>query len=124
MISASGSMNFRMSHGHAIRSVFGCSRVTHCMAMPPGVHASSRGQCPPGGMLGHHGSVSHQADDAALPNQTLTSLREALGPSQVLTDPDLRATYETDWTRRFHGEPAAVARPRTVGEGSARPAAS
>src|SRR6478752_2938882 len=31
-ISASGSMNVRISQGQAIRSVLGCSRVTHLMA--------------------------------------------------------------------------------------------
>ena len=60
--------------------------------------------------------MSHQTDGAPLPDQTLTALREAVGPSHVLTDPDLRATYETDWTRRFHGEAAAVVRPSTVDE--------
>src|SRR5579859_5449512 len=31
-ICASGSMNLRISHGQAMRSVLGCSRVTHFMA--------------------------------------------------------------------------------------------
>src|SRR5438552_9125007 len=60
--------------------------------------------------------MSHQTDGAPLPDQTLTALREAVGPSHVLTDRDLRATYETDWTRRFHGEAVAVVRPSTVDE--------
>jgi len=60
--------------------------------------------------------VSHQTDGAALPAQLLHSLREAAGPSHVLTDADLRATYETDWTRRFHGVASAVVRPGTVDE--------
>jgi FAD/FMN-containing dehydrogenase len=64
----------------------------------------------------HHGGVSQQTDGAVLPDQTLNSLRDAVGPSHVLTDRDLRATYETDWTRRFHGEAAAVVRPATVDE--------
>ena len=41
----------------------------------------------------------------------LRDLREAVGDTHVLTDGDLRATYETDWTRRWHGEAAAVVRP-------------
>ena len=64
----------------------------------------------------HHGRVSHQTDGADLPDQFADALREAVGPSNVLTDPDLRATYETDWTRRFHGVASAVVRPGTVDE--------
>ena len=41
----------------------------------------------------------------------LDELRVAVGPSNVLADADLRATYEMDWTRRWHGEAIAVARP-------------
>ena len=44
----------------------------------------------------------------------LDTLRDALGPSHVLTDPDLRATYETDWTRRWRGAALAIARPATT----------
>jgi FAD/FMN-containing dehydrogenase len=43
--------------------------------------------------------------------QLLRDLRDAVGDAHVLTDPDLRAGYETDWTRRWHGEAAAVVRP-------------
>jgi FAD/FMN-containing dehydrogenase len=43
--------------------------------------------------------------------QLLRNLRDSLGDAHVLTDPDLRASYETDWTRRWHGEAAAVVRP-------------
>jgi len=46
----------------------------------------------------------------------LSSLRAAVGESHVLTDPDLRASYETDWTRRWHGEALAVVRPSTTDE--------
>jgi FAD/FMN-containing dehydrogenase len=41
----------------------------------------------------------------------LGRLRTAAGPPQVLTDADLRASHETDWTRRWHGEAVAVVRP-------------
>jgi len=64
----------------------------------------------------HHGHVSHQTDGAALSDQLAAALREAIAPSNVLTDSDLRATYETDWTRRFHGVAAAVVRPGTLEE--------
>ncbi len=46
----------------------------------------------------------------------LESLRAAVGESHVLTDPDLRATYETDWTRRWRGEATAVVRPSSTDE--------
>lgn len=46
----------------------------------------------------------------------LESLCGAVGASHVLTDPDLRASYETDWTRRWHGEAAAVVRPGSTAE--------
>jgi FAD/FMN-containing dehydrogenase len=49
----------------------------------------------------------------------LEALRAAVGPAQVLTDADLRATYETDWSRRWHGEAAAVVRPGSTDEVSA-----
>lgn len=62
----------------------------------------------------HHGHVSRQTDGANLPDQLADALRGAVGASNVLTDADLRATYETDWTRRFHGVAAAVVRPGTV----------
>jgi len=64
----------------------------------------------------HDGRVSHQTDGTALPEAPLQALRAVVGPSHVLTDPDLRATYETDWTRRFHGVAAVVVRPGTVEE--------
>jgi FAD/FMN-containing dehydrogenase len=51
--------------------------------------------------------------------ELLDELRVAVGPSNVLTDADLRASYETDWTRRWHGEALAVVRPGSVEEVSA-----
>jgi FAD/FMN-containing dehydrogenase len=44
------------------------------------------------------------------------SLREIVGERHCLTDPSLRASYETDWTRRFHGEARAVVRPGSSAE--------
>ena len=46
----------------------------------------------------------------------LDALRAAVGPGHVLTDPDLRASYETDWTRRWHGNALVVVRPASVDE--------
>jgi FAD/FMN-containing dehydrogenase len=42
------------------------------------------------------------------------ALRSVVGPEHVLLDPDLRASYETDWTGRFSGDSRAVVRPGTT----------
>jgi FAD/FMN-containing dehydrogenase len=46
----------------------------------------------------------------------LARLRDVVGAAQVLTDPDVLATYGTDWTRRFHGAPRFVVRPGGTAE--------
>src|SRR5687768_1816379 len=46
----------------------------------------------------------------------VTALREVVGERHCLTDPALRASYETDWTRRFHGAARAVVRPGSTSE--------
>jgi len=46
----------------------------------------------------------------------LDTLRAAVGATHVLTEADLRASYETDWTRRWRGEALAVVRPATTDE--------
>jgi FAD/FMN-containing dehydrogenase len=38
-------------------------------------------------------------------------LRDIVGSAHVLVDPDVMASYGTDWTGRFRGTPAAVIRP-------------
>lgn len=43
-------------------------------------------------------------------------LRSIVGTEHVLTDPELKAGYETDWTRRYRGCAPAVVRPGTVDE--------
>lgn len=43
-------------------------------------------------------------------------LVSAVGAAHVLVDPDLRAAYETDWTRRFTGAARAVVRPSSTAE--------
>ncbi len=73
--------------------------------------------------------MSHETDAGAPREPLIAALRAAVGPAHVLTDADLRATYETDWSRRFHGVAAAVVRPgsceevaavlRACGEGGA-----
>ena len=46
----------------------------------------------------------------------VSALRARVGERHCLTDPDLRAGYETDWTRRFSGTALAVVRPGSVDE--------
>lgn len=46
----------------------------------------------------------------------LDRIRDVVGDSHCLTDPALRASYETDWTRRFHGSSLAVVRPASTDE--------
>jgi len=46
----------------------------------------------------------------------LDALRSAVGDAHVLTDADLRASYETDWTGRFSGTALAVVRPASTAE--------
>ena len=46
-------------------------------------------------------------------------LRAIVGADHVLTDADLRATYETDWLRQWHGTTPAVVRPSSAEEVSA-----
>ena len=43
-------------------------------------------------------------------------LSDIVGPDHVLTGPDERARYETDWTGRFRGSAPAVVRPGHVDE--------
>lgn len=43
-------------------------------------------------------------------------LRAIVGDQHCLTDAALRVSYETDWTRRFHGEALAVVRPGSTQE--------
>ena len=47
------------------------------------------------------------------------ALRAIVGDAHVLTDADVRATYETDWLQQWHGTTPAVVRPGSVEEVSA-----
>lgn len=49
----------------------------------------------------------------------VAELKAIVGDPHVLTDADLRATYETDWSRRYHGYARLVVRPGTSQEVSA-----
>ncbi len=48
--------------------------------------------------------------------QLVAALRAIVGDAHVLTEADLMASYETDWTRRFHGRAALVVRPASTAE--------
>ena len=41
----------------------------------------------------------------------LEQLRQAVGPAQVVVEPEVMASYAIDWTGRFEGHPTAVVRP-------------
>ncbi len=43
-------------------------------------------------------------------------MRAAVGSEHVLADPELRASYETDWTGRFTGQSRVVVRPGTTAQ--------
>ena len=45
-----------------------------------------------------------------MPDELVEALVAAVGGRDVLVDDDVRASYETDWTRRFHGRARAVVR--------------
>jgi FAD/FMN-containing dehydrogenase len=51
-----------------------------------------------------------------LADALIHALTAAVGERDVLVDADLRASYETDWTRRFHGSARAVVRPGSADE--------
>jgi FAD/FMN-containing dehydrogenase len=50
------------------------------------------------------------------PDALLGALRAIIGDRHCITDAGLRASYETDWTRRYRGTALAVARPGNVDE--------
>jgi len=51
-----------------------------------------------------------------LPAGLLAELREVLGAPHLLTDPEVTASFTTDWTGRFVGATAAVLRPSSTAE--------
>jgi FAD/FMN-containing dehydrogenase len=51
-----------------------------------------------------------------LADALIHALTAAVGERDVLVDADLCASYETDWTRRFHGSARAVVRPGSADE--------
>jgi len=57
---------------------------------------------------------SHSA--GTRPGDLVGALRAVVGPAHVLDDPETRAAYETDWTRRFTGVSRLVVRPASTSE--------
>src|SRR5947209_3968542 len=64
-------------------------------------------------MAGTVGAVTAQSSDLT---GFVSALTEIVGGAHVVTDPDARAPFETDWTGRFHGGTWAVVRPGTTAE--------
>ncbi|MGO9965108.1 MAG: FAD-binding oxidoreductase [Acidimicrobiales bacterium] len=56
------------------------------------------------------------ADPYQVPPGFLAALNDAVGPEHCLSDPDLKASYELDWTRRFGGPALVVVRPANTTE--------
>ena len=65
---------------------------------------------------GRHSSEAGVRTCAAMADDLLRALENAVGTERVITDPAARAAHETDWTGRFHGAAVAVVRPGTVAE--------
>jgi FAD/FMN-containing dehydrogenase len=57
-----------------------------------------------------------EADVARGRGALVAALRAVVGDGHVLVDDDVRAPYETDWTRRFSGRATAIVRPADAGE--------
>jgi FAD/FMN-containing dehydrogenase len=49
-------------------------------------------------------------------DRLVRDLADAVGDRHVLVDDDVRAPFEVDWTRRYHGRARAVVRPADTGE--------
>lgn len=50
------------------------------------------------------------------PDPLAGQLAALIGEANVLNDPDILATYETDWTRRYHGSARLVVRPGSTAD--------
>lgn len=51
-----------------------------------------------------------------MPDALLDALRDAVGPAHVLTDRDVVAGFEVDWTGRYRGDAVCVVRPADTAE--------
>ena len=73
--------------------------------------------------LGHPSVWSRQTsalgsgrEDGGMSTGLLEELGAAVGPANVVTDPEVMASYGIDWTGRFRGSPSAVVRPGDAAE--------
>ena len=51
-----------------------------------------------------------------MPTGLIEELGAAVGPAQVVVDPEVMVSYGVDWTGRFRGLPSAVVRPGDIAE--------
>jgi FAD/FMN-containing dehydrogenase len=51
---------------------------------------------------------------ATTAHELIYALRRTVGDSHVIEDPSVRASYESDWTGRFHGTALCVVRPNST----------
>ncbi|MGD1011076.1 MAG: FAD-binding oxidoreductase [Acidimicrobiales bacterium] len=56
------------------------------------------------------------ADSGTTPDGFLAAVRDAVGSKHCLSDPELKASYEIDWTRRFRDSASVVIRPANTAE--------
>jgi FAD/FMN-containing dehydrogenase len=56
------------------------------------------------------------AEPYQVPPGFLAALNDAVGPEHCISDPDLKASYELDWTRRFGAPALVVVRPANTAE--------
>ncbi|MGA2528690.1 MAG: FAD-binding oxidoreductase [Acidimicrobiales bacterium] len=56
------------------------------------------------------------AEFVEAPPGFLQAVRDIVGPANCLCDPDLKASYELDWTRRYGGPALVVIRPADTSE--------
>lgn len=61
-------------------------------------------------------SVRRGPPQGELPPAFLAGCRSELGEAAVLVDPEVTASFATDWTRRFRGSTPAVLRPATTAQ--------
>jgi FAD/FMN-containing dehydrogenase len=67
-------------------------------------------------MLAGDGSVASVGGSTAIDPGLAAALVEVVGRPHVLCDPEITATYATDWTGRFNGATPAVVRPASAAE--------
>lgn len=82
--------------------------------MPRDARSVWKGTC--GAIDGDGRPSSATLVSMAVTERMIDELRDIVGSAHVLTESDLRAKYETDWTGRFSGSTPAVVRPSSTSE--------